>query len=137
MNITVNYLAVVVAAVASFVLGMIWHGPLFGKAWAAARGITPEQMEAGRRGMARQSLAIFLCLLVVAWALAVLAGYTHLATWMQGLKLGVVCWIGFSITTSLVDYIMTTGRKSAAFYIDVGSWLITFVVSGIIVSLWH
>jgi len=137
VNITVNYLAVVVAAAVSFVLGMIWHGPLFGKAWAASRGITPEQMATGKKGMARQALAIFICLLVVAWALAVIANYVHLVTVMQGIKLGVVCWIGFSVTTSLVDYIMTTGRKSAALYIDVGSWLITFVVSGIIVSYWH
>ncbi len=137
MNIAVNYLAVLVAAVVSFILGAIWHGPLFGKTWAAARGLTPEQIEAGKKDMPRYMVIIFLLLLVVAWALAVLAAYTHLATWMQGLKLGLICWIGFAVTVSFAEAAMTSGRKYTTFYIGAGSWLITFVVSGIIVSLWH
>ena len=32
-TIDVNYLSVLIAAIASFVLGWIWHGPIFGKAW--------------------------------------------------------------------------------------------------------
>ena len=87
MSITVNYLAVLVAAVVCFILGGIWHGPLFGKTWAAAKGLTPEQIEAGKKDMPRYMVIIFLLLVVVAWALAVLAGYTHLVTWMQGAKL--------------------------------------------------
>ncbi len=137
MNVSINYLAVVVAAVASFVLGMIWHGPLFGKAWAAARGVTPEQMEAGRKEMPRFMLLIALSLLVVAWALAVIAGYLHLVTWVHGLKLGLLCWFGFSLTASVADSMMTTGRRLPQFGISAGSWLITCVVSGIIVSVWH
>ena len=137
MNIAVNYLAVLVAAVVSFILGAIWHGPLFGKTWAAAKGLTPEQIEAGKKDMPRYMVIIFLLLIVVAWALAVLAEYTHLATWMQGLKLGLICWIGFAVTVSFAEAAMTSGRKYTTFYIGAGSWLITFVVSGIIVSLWH
>ena len=56
---------------------------------------------------------------------------------MQGLKLGVICWLGFSTTTTLVERSMTGGRKSAVFYIDVSSWLITYVVSGLIVTVWQ
>ena len=137
MSISINYLAVVVAALVSFVIGGIWHGPLFGKAEMAGRGATAEQIAAGPKPKPAQMVAVFLCLLVVAWALAVIAGYLHLATWMQGLKLGVVCWVGFSTTTFLLEHIMSGGRKSAVFYIDVSSWLITYVVSGLIVTAWQ
>ena len=38
----VNYLAVGLAAVLSFVLGMLWYSPLlFAKAWMAAQRATP------------------------------------------------------------------------------------------------
>ncbi len=137
MTIGINYLAVVVAAVISFVLGMIWHGPLFGKAWAAARGITPEQMEQGKKEMPRFMVLIAVALLVVAWGLAVLSGYLHLATWMQGLKLGLLSWFAFALTVVAADSMMGTGRRMPQFLISAGSWLITFVVSGIVVSAWH
>ena len=137
MSITVNYLAVVVAAVVSFILGFIWHGPLFGKAWQEARGVTPEMMEKGKKEMPRFMAVIFVSLLLVAWGLAVIAGYTHLVTVMQGLKLGLLCWLAFALTVGAADGMMSTGRRMPQFLISVGSWLVTFVVSGIIVSLWH
>ena len=137
MNLSMNYLAVLVAAAISFVIGAVWHGPLFGKAEMEGRGATPEQLAAGPKPKPAQMLAVFLCLIVVAWALALLSGYLHLGTWMQGLKLGVVCWIGFSTTTFLLEHIMTGSRKSAVLYIDAGSWLITYAVSAVVVTVWH
>jgi hypothetical protein len=38
MSLDINWLAVVVAAVATFVLGGVWYGPLFGRVWRAAEG---------------------------------------------------------------------------------------------------
>ncbi len=137
MHVTINYLAVVVAAVASFILGMIWHGPLFGKAWATARGVTPEQMEAGKKEMPRFMVIVFVSLLVTAWGLAVIAGYLHLFTWMHGVKLGLLCWFAFSLTSVALDGMMNTGRRMPQFLIGAGSWLVTFVVSGVIVSIWQ
>src|SRR3989475_8990130 len=51
----VNVLAVIVAALATFVLGAVWYSPvLFAKQWMQAHGYTPEQLEAmKRRGVAR------------------------------------------------------------------------------------
>ena len=43
----VNYLAVGLATILAFALGGLWYSPvLFGKAWMAAHGYTPEQMQA-------------------------------------------------------------------------------------------
>ena len=47
----INWLSVVVAAVSTFVLGGLWYGPLFGKAWMRASGVTEEQARAGNMGM--------------------------------------------------------------------------------------
>ena len=137
MNITVNDLAVVVAALVGFILAWLWYMPLFGKAWNAARGVTEQQMAEGQKNMARNMTVVAVCMLIMAWVVGVLAGYTHLLTWMQGLKLGAACWLGFALTLGLIDAMMSTGRKMAAFYIDAGYWLVTLVLMGIIVSVWH
>ncbi len=137
MSFQPNYLAVVVAAVASFILGMIWHGPLFGKAWAEARGVTPEQMEKAKKEMPRFMVLIAVSLLVVAWGLGVIASYLHLFTWVHGVKLGLLCWFAFALAVAAVDAMMTAGKRMPQFLISAGSWLITCLVSGIIVSVWH
>ena len=44
---TINHLAVITAAICSFVLGGIWYGPLFGRAWMKEVGVTEDQLKAG------------------------------------------------------------------------------------------
>lgn len=43
----VNWLAIVVAAISAFVVGGLWYGPLFGKAWQAETGLTDEELKSG------------------------------------------------------------------------------------------
>lgn len=43
MSLDINWLAVLVAAVVTFVLGGLWYGPLFGKVWRTAEGQTEPQ----------------------------------------------------------------------------------------------
>ncbi len=140
MSVSINYLAVVVAAVVSFILGAIWNGPLFGKAAAAARGATAPaapQGEAARPSPGAMA-TIFIALLLCAWALAVIGGYLRLATWLPGLKLGLLAWVGFLLPAMLVGAVTTPGGKRGAIVgIFGGSWLITCVVTGIIVTVWR
>ena len=136
MDITINYLAVVVAAVAVFILGWLWYMPLFGKAWREARGVTEQMAAEGQKDMGKTMLVIFVCTLVMAWAMGVIVGYTKLVTVMQGVKLGALCWLGFALTIGLIET-TTSRRKMTSFYIDTGYWLVSLVVMGIILSLWH
>ena len=46
-----NWLAIVVAAVVPFVLGGLWYGPIFGKTWMAASGVTEEKAKQGNMQM--------------------------------------------------------------------------------------
>ena len=43
------FIAVIVATIVSFVVGGIWYGPAFGKAWMAALGKTEADMDAMRK----------------------------------------------------------------------------------------
>ena len=42
---SVNYLAVLVATIASFVSGFLWYGPLFGKKWQKMMNFTEKSMK--------------------------------------------------------------------------------------------
>jgi hypothetical protein len=137
VNVTIHYLAVIVAALVGFILGWLWYTPLFGKARMAADGVTEQQMAEGQKNVMRNMLVVALGLLLMAWTLSVFSGYTHLITWMQGLKLGCLAWFGFALTLGMIDSVMTTSRKIAAFYIDAGYWLITLAAMGIIVTVWR
>ena len=136
MTFQPNYLAVVVAAVVVFILGWLWYMPLFGKAYQAARGITPEMAAEGQKDMGKTMAVIFICSVIMAWAIGSLAAYTHLVTWMQGLKLGILCWLGFALTYGLIET-MTSRRKMAAFFIDAGYWLVSMALMGIVLSIWR
>ncbi|GAA0284224.1 hypothetical protein GCM10009127_27110 [Alteraurantiacibacter aestuarii] len=69
----VNYLAVLLGALAFFAVGAIWYGPLFSKAWQAAAGITEAaKAEARARGngyTVKIMLTALLLELIVSWLL--------------------------------------------------------------------
>ncbi len=49
---SINWLAVLVAGISSFVVGGIWYSPgLFGKAWMKDNGFTEDDVKKGNRGM--------------------------------------------------------------------------------------
>ncbi|HMA10911.1 MAG TPA: DUF1761 domain-containing protein, partial [Steroidobacteraceae bacterium] len=68
----INWLAVVVATASSFVLGSLWYGPLFSKAWMQDSGMTREKGAQGK--MAVTFGGTLVLNLAIAVALALLAG---------------------------------------------------------------
>ena len=48
----INWLAVVLSGLSAFVLGGLWYGPLFGKAWQARVGLSDEQIKSLRSALA-------------------------------------------------------------------------------------
>ena len=75
-EVSVNYLAVVVAAVASMIIGAIWYSPrVFGRMWMRLTGKTMDQMAGQSAG--RGYLVTFIGSLVTAWVLAVFVDFTN------------------------------------------------------------
>jgi hypothetical protein len=96
VNLGVNYLAVVVAAVVALVIGFGFYSPqTMGKRWMAYLGTTQAQLgNPGPMGMATGIVAS----LVNAWVLAVLAMNLGGTTIGDGVVLGFLCWLGFMAT---------------------------------------
>ncbi len=129
-----NYIAVVVAAIASFAFGVIYYMVL-GRHWRAAIGKTEEQMKAD--GM-KPSVFIVAALaqLVMAWVLSGIIGHlgTDQVTVVNGLISAGFVWVGFVATTLAVNHGFQGARKSLTL-IDGGHWLGVILVQGLVIGL--
>src|SRR5262249_43348240 len=102
-NIHLNWLAVLVSVVASFVLGAIWYGPIFGKIWSKAMGF--EGQPSGKdiaRGSVLNLTGTFLMAFVLAHDVTVwrpsawnLSG--DAAPHVYGFFAGFFVWLGFIV----------------------------------------
>jgi hypothetical protein len=131
----VNYLAVIVAAVAAFAIGAVWYTLLFSRQWMAALGTTREEMRE-RGGSPLPFLIAIVGYLVMAWVIAVVIEsiWRGSADIGDGLLAGFVLWLGFTLTTTAVNNAFP-GRKPSLTAIDVGGWLVIAVVMGAIIAL--
>jgi uncharacterized protein DUF1761 len=131
---TVNYLAVAVAAVAAWLLGAAWY-TLLAPPWMAAIGVTPEQMQE-RKARPYAFLPFvyaFLALLVMAWVLSGVMVHIGAATIRAGVISGAFCWLGFVITTMVVNNSFAM-RNPRLLLIDGGHWLAVLMLQGAILA---
>jgi hypothetical protein len=127
----INYLAVLVAGVAGWLVGAAWYGVL-GKAWMDAAGISPP--EGGRHMPIGPMILSFFALLLMALMLAGLMGHMGTPIVMTGVISGALVWLGFVITTIAVGNAFQ-GKKPMLTVIDGGHWLAVLLVQGIVLGL--
>ena len=130
----INYLAVLIAAVAGWVAGAIWYMALANR-WMAAVGITRQQIDASKPqpgGWLPFAFAFVACV-AMAWVLAGLIGHLGQVTLRSGVISGAFCWLGFVITTMLVNYSFVR-RGWRLLLIDGGHWLVVLALMGAIIG---
>jgi hypothetical protein len=133
INVQINYLSVVVAAIVAMVIGFIWYAPpVFGKRWMAYLGTTQAQLgNPGGMGIAIGAVAS----LLNAWALAVIAYNVKATDLSDALKLGGLCWLGFMATITAAQ--ISFEKKSWGLWLlNNGHNVIVQVVMAAIVTLW-
>jgi hypothetical protein len=132
----INYLAVIIAAVAAWLAGAVWYMAL-GKPWMRALGRTPEQMDElkGKPKSIVPFILAFVGALGIAWVLAGLLGHLGPAfmTVRNGALSGLFCWLGFVFTTMLVNNSFAT-RKPMLLLIDGGHWALVMALIGAIIG---
>lgn len=97
----VNLWAVLVAAIVSMVVGWLWYGVIFSKSWMRLMRLTPEQMEAGKKGMGRKMIIHFISLLVLSFVFGHFLNLGSVVDIASGLSLAFWVWLGFFATTDL------------------------------------
>jgi hypothetical protein len=135
----VNYLAVIVAAVAGWLVGAGYYTALSAQ-WMAAQGKTKEDFRREMEGASGAAKAVpfvgaLLAELIMAWVLAGLLGHLgeNQVTLWNGVVSGAFVWLGFVATTVAVNN-MFGMKKMALTVIDSGHWLAVLVVMGGIVG---
>ncbi|MBL4785687.1 MAG: DUF1761 domain-containing protein [Cohaesibacteraceae bacterium] len=126
-----NFISVIIAAIAGFAIGGVWYSVL-GNAWMSAVDMSakPDKMPVG------PMLAAIIANFIMA---AILSGIvTHVVnggewTIRSGIISGILVWVGFVITTQSVNYAFQ-GKKISLTIIDGGHWLLVLVVQGAILG---
>ena len=131
MALDINWLAVLVAAVVTFVLGGLWYGPLFGKVWRVAEGQTEPQPGHQKHPAFVYSLA-FVLMLIAAAVLAVALGPDPNV--QRSFVVGLVVGVGWVATSFGVNYLFA-GRRLALFAVDAGYNVVLFALMGLIIGL--
>lgn len=131
---SVNLWAVVVAAVAYFVIGFLFHGPLFGKLWMKLAGITPTGKEKFS-DMYGKMFWNMLANLFTAYILGAMVAYNGLDSAVQGMWLAFFIWLGFIVTGSSMEVIWM-GRSFKHWLFEIGTSLVCFMVMGAILATW-
>jgi len=130
----INWLAVLAAAVSTFVLGGLWYSPaMFFKPWQRAAALTDEQLQKGGHP-AKIYGGAFVLSLIAAIVFAMFigpkpdVGFATAAGFAAGL-----CWVAASFG---INYLFE--RKSfTLFLVNGGYHTVQFTLFGLILGLWH
>lgn len=126
----VNYVAVVLAALANFFVGSIWyHKAVFGAKWMELTGMTEDK---AKEGMMMAFGGGFVTTLVSAFVLAlVLSSPTD---WADGLLDGALIGLGFSAAGTIMHALYEQKSKDLML-INAGYGVVGFAVMGLVLAL--
>jgi len=127
-----NYVAVLVAAVAGFAVGAAWYSVL-GARWMEAARLTKDDL--ARDGFAAKLPFVLaaLCHLVMAFMLAGMMGHVGRVDVTGGLISAFFVWFGFVLTTMTVSHRFQNARWFLT-VIDGGHWLGALLVQGAVIG---
>ena len=135
----INWIAVIVAAVAFFALGAIWYGPIFGKAWQKGVGLSDDEMKDANMGKLFGSAFIFALIISVGMAIFFFGFGTdpdNPMTLSMGAMYGLMTGVFFLFPSISMNYLFA--RKSAALMlIDSGYHIVAYTVVGLILGAWQ
>ena len=135
ISMAINYVAVFVAAIASWLVGAVWYTVL-GKQWMNALGWGEDGMKnaSGRRSVpAGPLIGAFVAQLVMAYLLSGAIGHVGIPGMRAGIISGALLWLGFTITAISVNNAFQK-QKLMLTVIDGGHWLAVLVVQGAVIG---
>jgi hypothetical protein len=130
---SLNWLAIIVAAISAFVLGGLWYSPLmFVKRWMKEAGITEDSTR--KTNMVRLFSLAFVLSLIASFFLAMFigpgagAGFGALAGFMAG--------FGWVFTYIGISYLFES-RTLAHFLINSMYSVVSLTIMGLIIGVWQ
>ena len=132
MEIQLNYLAIVVAALSTFLIGGLWYSPaVFGKAWMKENGFTEESLKGGN--MATIVGVAFILGVISAVNLAMFMGPENDPA--MGAMWGFLAGAGW-VATFVGTHYLFERRSFKLFLINAGYSIVALTIMGIILAAW-
>lgn len=130
----INWLAVVVAALSTFVLGGVWYSPiLFGKIWMRANGFT--ESDAKTCSKIRAFGGSFVLALVMSANLAMFLADPN-TTLLWGITAGALAGAGW-VAAGFTVIAFFESRSWPYIFVNGGYQIVTFVLMGAILGAWR
>jgi hypothetical protein len=131
----INWLAVLVAAIAYFSLGALWFSkPVFGSKWVALHQINMNDPKA-KKGVGAIMFGSFILMLLATIGLAILVARFHFYEVISGIKLGLFTGICFASTAISVTFLYIK-KPLAIHFIDNLYHVVGQVIAAIILCVW-
>lgn len=134
MDLTqLNYLAIAVAALSTFLIGGVWYSPiLFAKPWMEENGFTEDQLKHGKPALIFGGS--FVAALIMSFNLAAFIGTE--SDWVWGATAGGLAGFGW-VCMAIGTIYLFERRSFKLFLINGGYQVISFVIMGAILGAWH
>jgi len=135
----INYLAVLVCGVFAMVVGGIWYGPLFGRAWMHILGVNPDDTKRQKEMQKAAGPLYLIQFILVLFQAYVLAHYIKGWNEVSGVENALWIWAAFIMPTVAGASMWNNDSRKTAwkrFLIQTGYQLVIFVVFGLILAAW-
>ena len=133
ITFNVNWLAVVVSAVANMIVGAVWYSA-WAEPWLEGIGKTREWAEETQRPTDYAIAA--LNSLLMAFFLANVMAWAGVSGFLSGLVVGLFMWLGFTGFSFAANHAFE-GRSTLVWFINSGMYLVGLLVMGVILGLWQ
>ncbi len=133
-NIRLNWVAILVAAIAAFIFEALWFS-VFMNEWLAGIGRTREWLVGTGLNPAVQYATAILCSIIAAAVLSICIQASGEQTARRGVLCAAVIWFGFIATSWAKAYIFEV-RTFQIYAIYTGYYLIELMLIGAIVGAW-
>jgi hypothetical protein len=134
--ITINYLAVIAAAIAAVGVGVLWYGPLFGKEWMKLMGFTPESMKAMKISPKMSMILTSLCTVLMVYVLAHFVKMLNVMDALSSLALAFWIWLGFIVTT-MANQVLFEDKPWKLYLLNISHYFVVLLVAAMILALWQ
>jgi hypothetical protein len=132
----INFLAVVVAAVAAFVFSSVWYIVFGEERMKQLRSGTNVITDVEENILPWKLLGEFVRSLVVGSVLAYLIVQLDVADWMDAIRLGFLVWIGLPAVL-LAGSVMWENVPWKLAAIHAGDWLVKLLLMAAILGVWR
>lgn len=142
MEFQINYLAVLVATIATFIIGFVWYTPMFGKAWAKEMGFSMDRKPTSgelTKGLVLNLIGNFFMAYVFAHnndAWSFVPGMDAMSMAGRISSAAIFTWLGFFVPQDL-NKVAWGGKSWKLFFIDTGYHLVMLYVAAAILMLWQ